>query len=135
MKIMTGVYSKDAGEIFINGKDVDIRSIHDANSYGISMIFQELSLIQTMTVVENIFLGEEVTKNGLRDTAFMNRKAMEVLESLGIDVEPDTVVGTLSVGMSQMVEIAKAMSKMRKSWYWMSPLLPCPIRRQSIFSD
>ncbi len=111
MKIMTGVYSKDAGEIFINGKDVDIRSIHDANSYGISMIFQELSLIQTMTVVENIFLGEEVTKNGLRDTAFMNRKAMEVLESLGIDVEPDTVVGTLSVGMSQMVEIAKAMSK------------------------
>lgn len=111
MKIMTGVYSKDAGEIFIRGEAVDIQTIHDATHHGIAMIFQELSLIQTMTVAENIFLGEEVTKNGFRDTAQMNKRAKEVLESLGIDVEPDTVVGTLSVGMSQMVEIAKAVSK------------------------
>lgn len=111
MKIMTGVYSKDAGEIFVKGEAVDIHTIHDAGRYGIAMIFQELSLIQTMTVAENIFLGEEITKKGLRDTAQMNRKAKMVLESLGINVEPDTIVGTLSVGMSQMVEIAKAVSK------------------------
>ena len=114
MKIMTGVYSKDAGEIVINGDVVSIHSIHDANRYGIAMIFQELSLIQTMTVAENIFLGDEVTKKGFRDTAWMNKRTQEVLDSLGIDVEPGTVVGSLSVGMSQMVEIAKAVSKNAK---------------------
>ncbi len=114
MKIMTGVYSKDAGEIFIDGKTAVINNIHDANRYGIAMIFQELSLIQTMTVAENIFLGDEVTKNGVRDTAYMNRRSKEVLSSLGINVEPNTIVGTLSVGMSQMVEIAKAIAKEAK---------------------
>ena len=64
MKIMTGVYQKDKGDIFVNGNAVEIHSIHDANRYGIAMIFQELSLIPTMTVAENIFLGEEVTKHG-----------------------------------------------------------------------
>lgn len=111
MKIMTGVYQKDAGEIFINGNPVNIHSIHDANHNGIAMIFQELSLIPTMTVAENIFLGEEVTAHGFRDVAVMNQRAEAVLGELGIDVEPDTVVGTLSVGVSQMVEIAKAVSK------------------------
>ena len=108
MKIMTGVYQKDKGDIFVNGNAVEIHSIHDANRYGIAMIFQELSLIPTMTVAENIFLGEEVTKHGFRDTAYMNQRAEAVLKELGIDVEPDTAVGTLSVGVSQMVEIAKA---------------------------
>ena len=111
LKIMTGVYSKDAGDILINGEKVAIHSIHDAGKYGIAMIFQELSLIQTMTVAENIFLGEEVTKNGLRDTGYMNKRAKEVLDNLGIAVDPGTVVGSLSVGMSQMVEIAKAVAK------------------------
>ena len=114
MKIMIGVYSKDAGDIFINGKIVPVHSIHDAGRNGIAMIFQELSLIQTMTVAENIFLGEEVTKNGLRDTRYMNNRAKEVLDNLGIDVDPGTVVSSLSVGMSQMVEIAKAVSKNAK---------------------
>ena len=111
MKIMTGVYSKDAGDVIIGGETVSIHSIHDAGRYGIAMIFQELSLIQTMTVAENIFLGEEVTKNGFRDTAYMNQRAKEVLENLGINVNPGTIVNTLSVGMSQMVEIAKAVAK------------------------
>lgn len=114
MKIMTGIYTKDEGEIFVNGKLIDMKNIHVANEQGIAMIFQELSLIQTMTVAENIFLGEEVTKKGLRDTSYMNKKAREVLEELGIAVEPETIVGTLSVGMSQMVEIAKAVAKNAK---------------------
>lgn len=114
MKVMTGVYSKDAGEIYINGEPVQINNIHDAGEHGIAMIFQELSLIQTMTVAENIFLGEEVTRNGFRDTAYMKQRTKGVLDSLGINVDPDTVVSTLSVGMSQMVEIAKAVSKNAK---------------------
>ena len=111
MKIMTGVYTKDGGEIRINGQKADIRTIADAKKYGISMIFQELSLIQPMTVAENMFLNDEVKKGPFRDVREMNRRAKQVLSSLGIQVEPNEVVANLSVGMSQMVEIAKAVSK------------------------
>lgn len=111
MKIMTGVYSKDSGVIYRNGVETKIQDTHDAKKNGIAMIFQELSLVQTMTVAENIFLGEEITKRGFRDTVYMNRKAAEVLDELGIKAEPRAAVSTLSVGMSQMVEIAKAMAK------------------------
>lgn len=111
MKIMTGIYKKDAGEIFVNGESVEINNAHDAKNSGIAMIFQELSLIQSMTVAENIFLGEEVTRNGIRDVSYMNRRAHEVLSELGIDVDPRATVSKLSVGMSQMIEIAKAVAK------------------------
>lgn len=111
MKIMTGVYTRDDGEIYIDDRQVMIHSTHDAKDNGIAMIFQELSLVQTMTVAENIFLGEEVTRHGIRDTAYMNKKAKEVLDELGIAVDPDVPVNKLSVGMSQMIEIAKAVSK------------------------
>lgn len=111
MKIMTGVYTRDDGEIYIDDRQVMIHSTHDAKDNGIAMIFQELSLVQTMTVAENIFLGEEVTRHGIRDTAYMNKKAKEVLDELGIAADPDVPVNKLSVGMSQMIEIAKAVSK------------------------
>lgn len=111
MKIMTGVYTKDAGTIEIDGESVEIRDISAAKRAGISMIFQELSLVQSLTVSENIFLNDELKKGVFRDTKAMNRKTREVLTSLGIDVEPTAPVSSLSVGMSQMVEIAKAISK------------------------
>ena len=111
MKIMTGVYTKDSGTILVNGKGVTIQNTHDAKKNGIGMIFQELSLVQTLTVEENIFLGSEVTEKGLRKTAYMTERAKKVLDDLGIAVDPKEVVGNLSVGMSQMVEIAKAMEK------------------------
>ena len=114
MKIMTGVYTKDAGEILVNGQETSIEDTHDAKRNGIGMIFQELSLVQSMTVEENIFLGAEVVEKGLRKTAYMTERSREVLEELGIDVDPKEVVGNLSVGMSQMVEIAKAMEKNAK---------------------
>jgi ribose transport system ATP-binding protein len=111
MKIMTGVYVADGGEIYLQGQLKKILSSKDAKNNGIAMIFQELSLVQTMTVAENIFLGQEITKNYLRDTKKMNEKAASILEELGIDVDPNTPVNQLSVGMSQMIEIAKALSK------------------------
>ncbi|MCF0229595.1 MAG: sugar ABC transporter ATP-binding protein [Parasporobacterium sp.] len=111
MKIMTGVYTLDTGKIFINGEEVAIHQPLDAKNKGIGMIFQEMSLVQTLTVYENIFLGSEITRGGLRDIKEMRRKTREVLEKLGIDIDPDTVVSDLSVGMTQMVEIAKAVSK------------------------
>lgn len=114
MKIMTGVYTKDAGKILVNGKEVSIQDTHDAKKNGIRMIFQELSLIQSMTVEENIFLGAEIVEKGFRKTSDMTRRSREVLEELGIEVDPKEMVGNLSVGLSQMVEIAKAMEKEAK---------------------
>jgi len=111
MKIMTGVYTLDSGEICIAGQKADIASPHDARENGIAMIFQELSLIPTMTVAENIFLGEELRKNGFRDAKRMNQRAKELLNRFGLEVDPRAVVGKLSVGMNQMIEIAKAISK------------------------
>ncbi|MGF6991527.1 ribose transport system ATP-binding protein [Lachnospiraceae bacterium PM6-15] len=111
MKIMTGVYTKDAGRILVEGSEKNIHNTHDARKYGIGMIFQELSLVQTMTVAENIYLGDEVVVNGFRDAKFMNRRAKEVLEELGIEVDPQMKVDSLSVGLSQMVEISKAVAK------------------------
>lgn len=114
MKIMTGVYTLDSGEIFIDGEKKAIQNTKDAKDNGIAMIFQELSLIQSMTVAENIFLGEEAKKGLFRDTKLMNKRTEEVLNSLGINISPDTTVSQLSVGLSQMVEIAKAISKNAK---------------------
>jgi ribose transport system ATP-binding protein len=111
MKILTGVYTADEGKILIDGKEITVSNPNDAKANGIAMIFQELSLIQTMTVSENIFLGNEIKKNGFRDAATMRKKAKEILSSLELDIDPDIPVNQLSVGMSQMVEIAKAISK------------------------
>jgi ribose transport system ATP-binding protein len=111
MKIMTGVYTKDAGEIWVDGKKTDIKNTGDAKESGIAMIFQELSLVPTMTVAENIFLGEELTKVGIRKTGDMNERAEEVLKRLGINVGAKDRIESLSVGMCQMIEIAKAVAK------------------------
>ena len=78
------------------------------------MIFQELSLVPTMSIAENIFLGEELTRNGFRDVAAMKKKSKEILNELGIFINPELKVNQLSVGMSQMIEIAKAISKNAK---------------------
>lgn len=114
MKIMTGVYAKDSGDIFINGEKKKIHNTIDAEANGIAMIFQEMSLVSTLTVAENIFLGNEIRRRGLCDTTSMRKKTEEVLEELGLELDPDTRVSDLSVGMCQMVEIAKAVSKNAK---------------------
>jgi ribose transport system ATP-binding protein len=111
MKILTGVYTKDSGEIFLNGKSVSFNSYDEASQAGIRMIFQEFSLIPTLTVYENVFLNNE-KKNKVRflDKSTMIRKTRELLEMLGMDIDPEEIVGSLSVGYCQMVEIAKALS-------------------------
>ncbi len=115
MKILTGVYTKDAGTIKVDGKPVTINSFKDAGKKGIRMIFQEFSLVPTLTVAENIFLNYEIKKNKfILDEKSMRKKAQKLLDDLDIELDPDTVVADLSVGFSQMVEIAKALSKEAK---------------------
>ena len=113
MKILTGVYSSDAGDILIEGQQVSITRPGDAEALGVAMIFQEFSLVPTLTVAQNIFLKREPRKAGgaLIDDAQTIRRARAILDELGEDIDPATPVEQLSVGMCQIVEIAKALSK------------------------
>ena len=111
MKILTGVYTKDSGTIWFNGKETTFNNYKDAFQHGIAMIFQEMSSVPTLTVTENIFLNNELLKkNRFLDRPAMRKKAVELLDRLGVDINPDAVVGDLTVGEKQMVEIVKALS-------------------------
>ena len=110
MKILTGVYACDSGAIYIDGSKVKMSSYSDAVSHGISLIFQELSLIPTLTVAENIFLNREILEGPFLDKKSMERKAHKLLQSLDIDVDVHSRVEDLDVGVCQMIEIAKALS-------------------------
>lgn len=112
MKIMTGVYKADPGGVIrVEGQDTVIRDPVHARALGISIIYQELAVVNNMTVAENIYLAREpLTATGLIDRRRMNTEARSVLAELDISIDPDTKVGSLSIGQKQMVEIARAIS-------------------------
>lgn len=111
MKIMTGVYMKDAGEIIFDGSPVHFRSPQDAEKLGIAMIFQEFSLAPTMTVTENIFLNREFKKrNGLIDNGKCTAEARRIFSELNVAMDPGAVMSDLAAGQWQMTEIAKALA-------------------------
>ncbi len=113
MKILAGVYQPDRGEIYLRGMPVQIRSPHDAQQMGISIIYQELNLLPDLNVAENVFLGREpkVGFLGFVDAHALENQAQQVLRRLGVeDINPRTKVGRLSVARQQMIEIAKALS-------------------------
>ena len=111
MKILIGLYERDEGEIRLKGKSVNFVRPGQALAAGVSMIQQELSPIPDMTVAENIFLGREPTRLGfLVDYTELNRRAKEVLDRLGLTLEPKRQMKTLSTAEVQLVEVAKALS-------------------------
>lgn len=111
IKILGGIYTIDQGEIFVEGKQVAIHNVKDAQANGISIIHQELVLVPYMTVAENIFLGRE-SINNLRfvDKPEMIRKTQELLDTFGLDIKATAKVGSLTTANQQMVEIIKAIS-------------------------
>ncbi len=112
MKILQGVYSKDAGSIRIDGHDVELSSIHDAKAAGIGMVFQEFSLVPSLTVAQNIYLGTEpLGRGGLIRDRDARAKAREVFREMEVDVDPGAVVGGLGTAYWQLTEIAKAMAQ------------------------
>ncbi|NLL48796.1 MAG: sugar ABC transporter ATP-binding protein [Firmicutes bacterium] len=111
MKILSGAYQRDAGEIFFDGDKIEIPTPLAAQRIGISIIYQEFNLIPGLSVAENIFLGREPVKgNGLINWRVLNKDAQELLERLHADISPTTLVDQLSVAEQQFVEIAKALS-------------------------
>lgn len=111
MKVLSGIYSRDEGDITLFGEKMDVYNAKIAKEKGIAIIHQELNMCKHLTVAENIFLGREICKNRvLVNNSEMNRKAQELLDKLGVDISPTTLVGDLQVSKQQMVEIAKALS-------------------------
>jgi ribose transport system ATP-binding protein len=112
VKVVNGVHEPDAGTIEINGKPVKLSSTMDAKNAGIAMVFQEFSLIPTLNVAQNVFLNAEPRRaGGLIDDGAAVRRTRDILEHLGVDIDPGANVGSLPVGSQQLVEIAKAMSR------------------------
>ena len=110
MKCLFGIYRPDAGDIFVSGQPVRFSGPKEAMEGGVSMVHQELNQVLQRSVMENIWLGRFPVRYGFVDHRAMLARTKEVLAELGIDINPRTVIGKLSVSQKQMVEIAKAVS-------------------------
>ncbi len=110
MKILSGVYARDAGDIRLDGKPVEIASPRAAQDLGISIIHQELALMRDLTAAQNIFIGREPRRGLLLDEGALNRNAAAIFKSMHLDLDPTVRVETLTIAKQQMVEIAKALS-------------------------
>ena len=125
MKILTGIHQRDAGVIKVNGQEVNCKSPQDAEDLGIAVIHQELNILPDLSVTENLFLGKEKTYPlfGILKKKEMYEEAKALLAKLGLDLDPRTRAGDLSVGKQQIIEIAKASRQMQSTSSWMSQLL------------
>jgi len=113
MKVLSGVYPYGSydGKIFFQGHECRFKDINHSEEIGLVIIHQELALIPTMSIVENLFLGNEQSKNGVIDWNASYSKSLELLAKVGLHENPNTIVSTLGVGKQQLVEIAKALAK------------------------
>ena len=116
IKILAGNYIKDSGDIYVDGQKFEIKGPAEAMASGIRVIYQELNTLNNLTVTENIFIGEQIVKGPFRivDWKAMTRKANELLDTLNVKLDPNTIIGDLTVSEKQIVEIAKAISKEAK---------------------
>ena len=113
MKILSGVYQKDEEKIFIEGQEVQIKNVKSAEEYGVTIIHQEMSVINNLTVAENIFLGNEKFNKFTRkiDKKILIKRSKLFLEQIGCNIDPNNLVNNINVGEKQMVEIAKTLTK------------------------
>ena len=110
IKMIAGVHRPDSGRIVVDGNEVDIADTNAAEALGIATIHQELNLVPTMSVAENILLGRTPHKWGLVNRAHLRAQAQAALHLIGLDVDLDTPVGELGIAKQQLIEIAKALS-------------------------
>ncbi|MBQ3021863.1 MAG: sugar ABC transporter ATP-binding protein [Clostridia bacterium] len=111
MKVLCGIHKRDGGDVTLFGKPVDFSNIKESQEAGISIIHQELNMMNHLTVAQNIYIGREPMKNGIYiDDKKMEEDAKELFDKIGVKIDPSVILGTLTVGKQQMVEIAKAIS-------------------------
>lgn len=113
MKVLSGIYPVGTfdGTVAFNGHAANFRNIRDSESSGIIIIHQELALVPLLSIAENLFLGNEVARNGIVNWPEMYRRTEALLATVGLNENPATQVGKIGVGRQQLVEIAKALSK------------------------
>jgi ribose transport system ATP-binding protein len=108
IQILAGVHRPTGGRVLFRGQPVELQGVHHARTLGISAVFQEFSLVATLTVEENLFLGAELTRYGRLDKIALHRRAGDILKQLGFPLRPRQRVMDLTRAEQQMVEIAKA---------------------------
>ena len=113
MKVLSGVYpyGSYSGEIVYEGMERQFKTIADSEANGIAIIHQELALVPLLSILENIFLGHELVKNGMIDWGEAFRRTKELLKKVGLNEHPNVLISTLGTGKQQLVEIAKALNK------------------------
>ncbi|WP_295155973.1 sugar ABC transporter ATP-binding protein [uncultured Brachyspira sp.] len=111
MKILSGIYKKDAGTIEYFGKPLEVSSPKEAEENGISIVHQELNLMNHLTAAQNIFIGHEpLNKLGFIDDKLMIKRADKIFKGMNVDINPASKISSLTVGKQQLVEIAKALT-------------------------
>ena len=113
MKVLSGVYPYGSyeGQIFYMGEEAKFKNIKESENAGIVIIHQELTMIPELSITENIFMGNEIVKHGLIDWEEARRRTMDLMDRVGLNLNPNTLIKNLGVGQQQLVEIAKALSK------------------------
>ena len=108
VKVLTGVYPRDGGTVFLNGKAINPKTPKDAQDTGISTVYQEVNLCSNLTVAENIFIGREPRRFGMIDWKTINRRAEELLAKLDVHIDVTKTLDNYSVALQQMIAIARA---------------------------
>jgi len=110
VKILSGVYQMDSGQLFLHGQPIQIQNPHHAQQLGISIIYQEFNLMPNLNVMENIFIGREPGRSVFVNRRQLQENTQKLLKRLGVHLKPTAIVRNLSVAEQQMIEIAKALS-------------------------
>lgn len=111
IKVLCGIHKRDGGTVELFGDEVNFDNIAQSQEAGISVIHQELNMMNHLTVAQNMFIGREFKKNGLIDDRKMEQEAQKMFDRIGVKIDPSLKLGSLTVGKQQMVEIAKAVSR------------------------
>lgn len=114
IKLVTGVYGKDSGTILLEGKVIEPRSPHEAQEYGISTVYQEINLIPTLSVAENLFLGRQPMRWGFVNTRQVNAKAKALLKTYNLDIDVNGSLSSYSIAIQQIVAIARGVDMSAK---------------------
>ena len=111
IKVLCGIHKRDGGSVELFGEEVNFNNIAESQAAGISVIHQELNMMNHLTVAQNMFIGREFKKGFLVDDGAMVREAQALFDKMGVKIDPTVKLGSLTVGKQQMVEIAKAISR------------------------
>jgi monosaccharide-transporting ATPase len=114
IKLITGVYRRDGGTIKLDGRDIDPKSPRHAQELGISTVYQEINLIPTMSVAENIYLGRQPMRRGIVDMGAINRDAKALLKTFNIDIDVTRTLSSCSIAVQQLVAIARGVDMSAK---------------------